>query len=62
MIRVWLAFLALMTAMFGVFFAYQNPTISVPTGYRGTGQFLLYTPDAIPASVALNANTRGGPD
>ena len=41
MIRVWLAFLALMTAMFGVFFAYQNHTISVPTGYRGTGQFVL---------------------
>jgi len=61
MIRVWLAFLVAMVAMFGVYFAYQNHTISVPTGYRGTGQFVLYTPDAIPASVALNAIPEADP-
>jgi photosynthetic reaction center cytochrome c subunit len=50
-----------MVAVFVIFFAYQNHTISIPKGYRGTGQFVLYPPSAIPASIELNSIPEADP-
>jgi len=55
MVRIVVAFLVAMATVLILFFAYQNHTISVQTGYRGTGQFVLYQPKALPASVQLNS-------
>jgi photosynthetic reaction center cytochrome c subunit len=44
-----------MAIILAVFSVFKNHTISVQRGYRGTGQFQLYKPDSIPASIALNS-------
>ena len=53
MIKMFVTFLVAMATVLILFFAYQNHTISVQTGYRGTGQFVLYQPKALPASLLL---------
>jgi photosynthetic reaction center cytochrome c subunit len=55
MVRMVVTFLVAMATVLILFFAYQNHTISVQTGYRGTGQFVLYQPKALPASLQLNS-------
>jgi photosynthetic reaction center cytochrome c subunit len=59
--RMIFLFSVAMVAVLMIFFAYQNHTISIQTGYRGTGQFQLYVPSALPESIALNSIPEADP-
>jgi photosynthetic reaction center cytochrome c subunit len=59
--RMIFIFSVAMVAVLMIFFAYQNHTISIHTGYRGTGQFILYQPSNLPASIELNSIPEADP-
>ncbi len=56
MVRILIACSFAMAIALAVFFGvFENHTISVQRGNRGTGHIQLYTPNSVPASVALNS-------